>query len=330
MIPNCPNPSCRIQAITQPNTPQGGLELSHKSSPETSHVVRNGFFHRSSDSRSIQRFLCRSCGKNFSRATGHPCFSQKKRRINFLLGRLFCSGISQRRAARILRVNPKTIVRKFRFLARQSELGHDAWLKKIPPQSIPLCQFDDLETAEHTKCKPLSVALAVDPSNRKILGFRVSQMPAKGLLTKIAFKKYGPRKDRRPEGWDQILRDLRSVLAENVEITSDENPHYPKNIERHFPKAKHVRVKGGRGSISGQGELKKLRFDPIFALNHTCAMLRANLNRLFRRTWCISKTRQGLIDHLWIYVRYHNTVLTSGNASGTAPDGDRNAPLSAG
>jgi hypothetical protein len=39
-------------------------------------------------------------------------------------------------------------------------------------------------------------------------------------------------------------------------------------------------------------------------------MLRANLNRLFRRTWCVSKTLQGLIDHISIYMSYHNHVLT--------------------
>ncbi|MBU6155196.1 MAG: hypothetical protein KGP28_12905, partial [Bdellovibrionales bacterium] len=50
---------------------------------------------------------------------------------------------------------------------------------------------------------------------------------------------------------------------------------------------------------------------PIFSLNHTCAMLRANLNRLFRRTWCTTKTIQGLIDHLSIYVAFHNRRLTS-------------------
>ena len=41
--------------------------------------------------------------------------------------------------------------------------------------------------------------------------------------------------------------------------------------------------------MTGQGELRDKRFDPMFALNHTCAMLRANINRLFRRTWCTSK-----------------------------------------
>jgi hypothetical protein len=183
-------------------------------------------------------------------------------------------------------------------------------MKEFEKKKLSFIQFDDLETSEHTKCKPLSVTLAVEPENRKILGFQVSQMPAKGHLTKIALQKYGPRPDLRPVGWDQFFLSLKPVALPTATWMSDENPHYPRHLKRHHPGATHITTPGGRGSIAGQGELKKLIFDPLFSLNHTCAMLRAHMNRLFRRTWCTTKTRQGLIDHLWIYVRYHNQVLT--------------------
>ena len=68
-------------------------------------------------------------------------------------------------------------------------------------------------------------------------------------------------------------------------------------------------TKGRRGCVVGQGELKAIGFDPIFAFNHTAAMLRANMNRLFRRTWCTTKTIRGLEDHLALYVKYHNEEL---------------------
>jgi hypothetical protein len=182
--------------------------------------------------------------------------------------------------------------------------------KTLPPEGLKAVQFDDLETAEHTKCKPLSVALVVEPKFRKILNFKVSRMPAKGLLAERARKKYGFRPDQRPKGWNACLSELRGRLNPEVEIKSDENPHYSRIIRRHFPQATHIQIKGGRGAVTGQGELKKLRFDPLFSLNHTCAMLRANLNRLFRRTWCTTKKIRGLEDHLSLYVDYHNRVLT--------------------
>jgi hypothetical protein len=213
--------------------------------------------------------------------------------------------------ARILRVDRKTIVKKIRLFSELDRKKQQKFLDSTY-RSKPLAfvQFDDLETSEHTKCKPLSVTLAVDPNSRKILKFKVSSMPAKGHLAEISRKKYGYRVDQRPENWSQFMEELKPYVKSDAEWTSDENPQYPAHLKRHYPQAKHTRVKGGRGAITGQGELKKLKFDPLFSLNHTCAMLRANMNRLFRRTWSTTKTTRGLIDHLSMYVVYHNQVLT--------------------
>ena len=284
--------------------------LSPSKSPVSGRIVRKGFYFRSSDGQWIPRFLCRNCGRTFSSASFVSCYRQKKRKVNHPLKLLLSSGVSQRRAALLLRLNRKTVVRKFRFLAEEARREHALWLVQFKERPLTLVQFDDLETSEHTKCKPLSVALAVEPGTRKILGFQVSQMPPKGLLAKIARRKYGPRRDRRPEGWNRLFSDLKPVVSPGAEWLSDENPHYPRHLKRHFPQSTHRTTPGGRGCVAGQGELKKLIFDPLFSLNHTCAMLRAHMNRLFRRTWCTTKTKQGLIDHLSIYVCYHNAVLT--------------------
>ena len=279
-------------------------------SPKTTGIVRKGSYFRRSDGQWIPRYRCRSCGKSFSSGTRLACYRQKKRKLNHPLQLLLNSGVSQRRAAILLRVTRKTVVRKFRFLAEQARLEHEQWLKTLEPRSLRSVQFDDLETSEHTKCKPLSVALAVEPRSRKILGFQVSSMPAKGHLSRVAFRKYGPREDRRSEGWNTLFESLKPVVSPTAVWLSDENPHYPRHRRRHHPGASHRTTPGRRGCIAGQGELKKIGFDPLFSLNHTCAMLRANLNRLFRRTWCTTKTRQGLIDHLSLYVSYHNRALT--------------------
>jgi transposase-like protein len=282
--------------------------------PALRRVVRIGFYFRSSDGQWIPKFRCRRCRRIFSSATHAPNYRQKKRKLNTPIERLLCSGVSQRRAARLLGVNPKTVVRKFRLLGRRAREEHASWREQVFARKAPLSvlQFDDLETSEHSKCKPISVALAVEPKSRKILGFQVSRMPAKGPLSEIARKKYGRRRDDRPRGWNELFGDLRAsgIIDEQARFLSDQNPHYPRVIRRHFPRARHETTPGARGCVVGQGELKRLVFDPLFSLNHTCAMLRANMNRLFRRTWCTTKTIQGLIDHLWIYVRFHNRLLT--------------------
>ena len=292
---NCPNPECVLP--TEPD-------------PKSKAIVRKGFFFRKSDSRRIRRYLCQNCKTQFSAASLSPKRYQKVRRINPVLEKLLVSGVSQRRAAVLLNVNRKTVVRRFRFLAKEAREDQATFLKSLQGVSLKEIQFDDLETSEHTKCKPLSVALAVEPKSRKILGFQVSQMPAKGRLAKISIRKYSYRKDERAKGWDQLLKDLKPIVDQNAVFTSDENPHYPRFLFKRHPNCTHIQVPGGRGAITGQGELKKKKFDPIFSLNHTCAMMRANLNRLFRRTWCTTKKREDLINHLFLYMSYHNRVLT--------------------
>ena len=99
------------------------------------------------------------------------------------------------------------------------------------------------------------------------------------------------------------------MIWENGKIKSDENPHYESDVKAFFPKCEYETHKGRRGSIVGQGELKKIRFDPLFSVNHTCAMLRANINRLFRRTWCTTKRIDRLSAHIAVYALYHNQNL---------------------
>jgi hypothetical protein len=172
-------------------------------------------------------------------------------------------------------------------------------------------EFDDLETSCHTKYKPYSVTLAVQTKTRRILGFRVSQMPTKGSYAAVAFRKYGPRPDLRIQGRRKLFEDLTPIVTKTAVIKSDQNPHYKKDVDEYFPEADYQRFKGRKPRSDGQRELKKGPFDPLYSLNHTYAMLRANINRLIRETWCLSKKPERLTYHLALYAIYHNRYVIS-------------------
>lgn len=273
-----------------------------------SRLRRHGSFYRTSDSKLIRRFRCARCAGTFSRATFDPWFKQIKRKANDAVFRLLCSGVSLRRTARLLRLHRTTVVRKFRFLAEEARRGHEEYLKELERAPLVEIFFDEMETFEHTKFKPLSIALAVS-RDRRILSAEVARMPAKGLLAAKSVEKYGYRKDERPRALGRMLATLKPIAAPHATFHSDQNPSYPSPLMKTFPGCVHVTTKGGRSCVVGQGELKKLTWDPLFSLNHTAAMFRANMNRLFRRTWCTTKIPQGLRDHLALYTRYHNEVL---------------------
>lgn len=272
-------------------------------------IHRTGRFWRRSDGHWIQRFSCRRCGKSFSHATTDAKYRQKKRHKNEPVRKGLCAGVSQRELARMLKINRKTVVRKLLFLADQETRALQKWNEGHPPALE--VEFDDMETFEHSKCKPLSITLMVEHQSRRILGFEVSRMPAKGRLAKIALKKYGFRRDDRSQARRRLFERTSKFVSPTARIRSDSNPHYPTDVRVYFPHAVHETVKGGRGAMTGQGELKKLKFDPIFSLNHTCAMLRANINRLFRRTWCTTKRPDRLCAHIALYAMSHNRRLST-------------------
>ena len=212
-------------------------------------------------------------------------------------------------------LNRKTIVRKFHFFGSLALKYLDFQNTQHPKASI--VEFDDLETFEHSKCKPLSVPMFVEHKTRRVLGFEVAQMPSKGLLAKISRKKYGFRADKRPQAYRALFKNVKAYIAETALIKSDQNPSYPFYVKKHFPKAKHIAYKSRNSSLGGQGELKKIGFDPLFSINHSYAKLRADINRLFRKTWCTTKKPECLKKHIAMMVVYHNEHLEKKKRAGS-------------
>jgi hypothetical protein len=269
--------------------------------------VRNGYFIRTFDKALVQRYRCRSCKKEFSDSTFQLRYRQRLRSVNGLIEKELISGSSLRRIALILNLNYKTVVRKFFYLGLKARKYNEKRLKDL--DSVKEIQFDDMETFEHTKLKPISITVAVVKKKRFLLGAEVSSMPAKGLLAEKSRKKYGPREDNRKKAREVLFNKIKPITTGNTVFESDENPHYFKHYKEHFPNCEYHQYKGRRGCVVGQGELKATGRDPLFSLNHTCAMIRYAISRLVRRTWVTTKKLEALQNHLDIYISYHNRVL---------------------
>ncbi|MEM7280996.1 MAG: hypothetical protein AAF438_05145, partial [Pseudomonadota bacterium] len=157
------------------------------------HVVRYGHYYRRSDARYIQRFRCNLCQLHFSSATFSECYRQKKRRLNHRILLLLSSAVSMRRIALLLGISKNTVARKLEFLADQARERQRRLLDKVRHTNgvFTQIQFDDLETFEHTKCKPLTVTVVVEPKQRLFIDFAVAPIAAKGPLAAISREKYG-------------------------------------------------------------------------------------------------------------------------------------------
>ncbi len=270
---------------------------------------KDGHYFRADDSRFVQRYKCKICGKKYSSSTHKFEYRQKKRRFNQRIKEDYAGGKSMNRLSLNLGLHPKTIQRKIEYLAKKARYSERERHKILKEGKAIQVQFDDLITCVHTKLKPVSVSVVIDPKERLILGAVVSEIPAFGKIAEISRRKYGRRKNKHTKNLDLLLENLRPVIAPNAEFKTDEHKRYPELIKKHYPKSTHLKFKGERAAVAGFGELKSKRFDPLFAINQILAMFRANINRLFRRSWNTTKKENHLQDHIDIFINYFNEVL---------------------
>ena len=232
-------------------------------------------------------------------------YRQKKPFLNLLILSLLMSGNTQRRSAKLLKCSKNAIAKKLIWLATNqltaSKLGGEHW------------QFDEMETIEHTKLKPLTIPICVN-EKYEILGINVGKIRAKGHLSVISQKKYGFREDQR----EKVISEVFEELAKNTQpppktITTDSHPRYSRLIQRYFPRAQHIQVNAGE-LIKKKKEMmylaeRKRVFDPLFIVNQRCAMLRSDIRRLTRRSWCTTKKIENLNYFLKLYQMYNNQNL---------------------
>ncbi len=268
-----------------------------------------GFYVRRSDGKKFRRFRCRSCKRVFSEQNFSIDYRFRKRSINQAVFFSLCSGISQRRCAAQFAVKPEAIVRRLlRFsLCAKQNLAH---YRAMRPKATEI-MIDEMESFEHTKCKPITLPIAVEAKTRKILSVRAGSIAAKGHLAKISRAKYGYRKCERQRCLSEVLVELKACIGNQGIIKSDESEHYPKPIAFHLKGFSHQRYKGRRGCVVGQGELKRGGWDPLFSVNHSYAMIRDNVKRLSRRTWCTTKRIDRLEAFVTMYAWFHNLWLDS-------------------
>jgi len=188
-------------------------------------------------------------------------------------------------------------------------LRAEAYFKTLNVKNLRHVQFDEMQSSVHTKCKPVSMPLAVCAQTRRILYLDVCIMPAQHPLKEISERKYGPRPDERPAAAEKAMHYLRPMIAPGGQITTDRATRYFEPISSILPGVSHIAFKSRKARIGGQGELKKIGFDPLFPINHTAGMFRDGVSRLIRKTWCNTKRLDMLRWHMLLYAKYFNEVI---------------------
>ena len=279
-IPICPNPECP----------------SHKT-PDTPMYIKKGYYKTKFNHQPVPRYKCKACGANFSSHTSKNTFGQHKPHVNYEVFKLLNSGVTMRRIGVILRIHRRTVQRKFEWLFKRSVEEHRKALVS-GAMDTSYAQFDEMETCMGNKKRPLSVPFVIRWKTGQIIDIRVAKMRLKGRLA----QKYPDNRlywdeDNRREMCGRVIYTLSKIAKQGITIASDEKKAYPNIIHRFIPNAK-IETYKSRAVKDG--------FNPLFKLNHAAAKIRADLSRMRRRTWAITKCWKQLQKHLYIYVAWNN------------------------
>ena len=179
-------------------------------------------------------------------------------------------------------------------------------------------QFDEMESFEHTRLKPLSIALAVSGDGKRILDAQVGVLHYKGPLASLAMRKYGPRIDTSREARARTLKSIERVVSKKgaLNVITDAKPQYRSELDYMFQGKlifNHVTVSNEDNQVrhATNPTLRKNVGDLMFWLNHIAARIRHDLSRMMRKVWTTTKILERLQAHLNLFIAYYNDYQLS-------------------
>jgi len=276
----------------------------------------HGFYYSRARGRVIARFRCSACRATFSYATFRFSYRQKKPHLDAMVMRVLCSGVSLRGTARLLGINRKTVFRKLRRVSAHSSSLHRVALAS--GKLVGVFQLDELESFESNRFQPVTVPVLIEKRTHFVVATDTAPLRRKGRMT-LRQKQMRTRHEaaygRRPSDSDtavkRCLAQLASAAGGHVVLESDRKPSYGRIAKELFGRGVSLQTHDSRR--------RRDRSNPLFAINHTNAMLRYCLARLRRRTWCVSRLRAWLQHALNMYAAWFNYCRGITNRTKVSP-----------
>ena len=293
--PHCPNPGCAF----------------HKPHPDWQ-FVKNGHHIRLSDSRLIQDYRCRHCGRFFSARTFNPTYYLRRRDLLLSIASMISEGPCLRQIARILDTSHTTVARHVARLGRHCLLFHRNLLadKKIEEPLV----IDGFESFEYSQYFPFHINFAAGGASWFIYHFTDSPLRRKGRMTEAQKKRraeleqiYGrPDPKAVEKGMTELLRPLlKAVSGRHLVLHSDDHPAYPRalsRLQREVAGGPHIdhRITSSKD--------RRTKSNPLFGVTLTDLLARHTTANHRRETIAFSKERQAAMERAAVFTVWRNCI----------------------
>jgi len=267
----------------------------------------------------VPRFLCKECGRSFSRQTFRQDYRDHKPHLNARLLELLAHGLGLRQAATIVKLTRRCCELKARKLSRHLALLNRNLLDQFPDGCS--FQMDEMEAFETERTVlPITVPVLIEQESMFVIDARSAAIRPSGRMSsrrRAAIRRreqaQGPRRDGSRGCLKRVLRTGARFCKRlaRVRIDTDEKTTYPGLLRQVFgPRHEHRQT---------SSKERRDTSNRLFPINHMNAMARYLAGRLRRRSWLASKRRRYLDLQLEVFKAYKNYVRPRFNGERETP-----------
>lgn len=269
------------------------------SSTSSNKYQKYGYYKTKHNGQPVPRYKCKFCGKTLSGRSMLGNEKLKKPELTEEVFNLYCERMSIRGIARVLKVDKETVMSRIAYLGMLCLKYHTIYLSSGMFRTA-IINYDEMETTEATKLKPISVGIACCGITGFIIDAQACEMPAK-RMSSLSISKYGARPDFRGVACDDALAAAKLCCPQNVTIIADDKRAYRAWFLRNFPQSQIFQAKRLQ-----MNQIFPAHLHDKFRMDGVCANIREDVSRFTRRSRIITKRMSMLQNHLYMYIAYNN------------------------
>jgi transposase-like protein len=283
--PFCPNSQCVHHRFGEPEF-----------------AKKNGISKTAKAPQFNQRFLCRTCGTQFSQNTFSFDFRKKLIRLSRNILHFSLNGMSHSSIARELRVSKGSVNLRVKNLSHQSRLFEkENKVEKINENVA----YDGFETFTYSQYSPCYINTAVGMSSHFVYHNTFSPLNRKGRMTKLQkikqeklLQKFGAYpKDSVYVESQYIFRAINDKAEKSIQLFSDEHQSYRRAFSQSLNKISHETISSRQRRNSR---------NPLFAINHLHLLYRHFLCSQKRETIAFQKHEAAMLEKVQLMKIYRN------------------------
>lgn len=278
------------------------IECEHHRCGENGFAKRNGISKTVKAPHFNQRFLCRTCGVQFSKNTFGIDFRKKLILLSQNILSFSMNGMSHSSIARELKVSKGSVNLRIKNLAHQSLLFEK---KKDVVEISENVAYDGFESFTFSQYSPCYINTAVGMNSHFIYHNTFSPLNRKGRMTDFQkikqeklLKKFGAYpSDSVFKESQYVFQKINNKVTKPIKLFSDEHQSYRRAFTPLMNNISHETI---------SSKARRDSRNPLFAINHLHLMYRHFLCSQRRETIAFQKHEAAILEKVQLVKIYRN------------------------